>query len=363
MKKTWLIIAFLPLFTRAQNAYTVCNASGVTANFATLQGAIDSVASGSTIYVLPSRNDYGNVTLSKKLSIYGTGFMLDQNSGYYTTPNVYGVTLTSMTFAPGSDNSYAEGLQMIGLTPSQSGQFRFYLDSVANITISRCLTDTYFGFGGNTALLTKSTFNCSFNGCYLYLNNLNNVNHSAGGFYMELGNGSQDLAFNNNIIDSRGYSTALSMSAQSGGFGTITFTNNTIVCGVPGSVFANAMYINNFIINTVPTGSFTAASVSMNGPAINNITNTPNLFPAPTAAISSTPTRTAFSLTRPSAIILSIRPGRWYREVLPTASGQTADRWAPSAVQILTCCRAFRTCPISMHCLSAPIPSIGAISW
>jgi len=280
MKKIFLLILVMPLLGHGQDAFTVSNIPGVTANFFTLQGAVDSAPAGSVLYVFPSPIDYGNVILHKKLSIYGTGFMLDQNIFPYTAPNKYGVTLTSVFFGPGSDNSYIEGLQVIGLTANALGLYRFYLDSVNNVTISRCYADIWPNYPvGNITIQTVNTFDCSFNQCYLYLNNLEAPNHSGGSFYSEWGIGSQNLQFKNNIIDSRGYPTSFYVSganSQPGGSSTV-FTNNTIICGIPSSNFGNSTLINNFIINTDLTGTISFAN-NVHGVNINNITNASNLF-------------------------------------------------------------------------------------
>ncbi|MBS1564545.1 MAG: hypothetical protein JST39_09140, partial [Bacteroidetes bacterium] len=242
MKKIILALFLLPILAQGQNAYTVSNIPGVRANYYTLQGAIDSVAAGSVLYVFPSVTDYGNIVLRKKMTIYGTGFMLDQNGPPYTSPNQYGVSISSLFIGPGADNSYIEGLQLTGTTPHPdlNNYYRFFLDSVNNVTISRCIADIWPTFPFNNVIAeTINTFNCSFNGCYLALTNFDNPNHSGGGFFVEGGDGSTNLQFNNNIIDSRGYDVKMVM-ARAVNYGDIRFTNNTFSIGLHGTNFGNA---------------------------------------------------------------------------------------------------------------------------
>ncbi len=116
-KRLLLYVAALSFpYTLIAQIYTVCNVNGIVADYKTLQGAIDSVSVGSTLYVFPSPNDYGNITIAKRIYIVGIGFMLDQNSNPYASPNKTGVTLTSVTLNGGSDFSYLLGLQLTGHT-------------------------------------------------------------------------------------------------------------------------------------------------------------------------------------------------------------------------------------------------------
>ena len=84
MKKILFLLSLWPVWSFAQNTYSVSNILGVTSDYYTLQGAIDSVPAGSTLLVFPSPKSYGIVSISKKIAIYGTGFLLDQNDAPFT---------------------------------------------------------------------------------------------------------------------------------------------------------------------------------------------------------------------------------------------------------------------------------------
>src|SRR4051812_45561918 len=104
MKLFIYICCLLPFISKAQHSYTVSNVPGMTANYRTLQGAVDSVADGSTLYVFPGVTDYGNININKKLSIIGTGYLLSENADPFTAPNKTGVTVSSVHFGPASSN-------------------------------------------------------------------------------------------------------------------------------------------------------------------------------------------------------------------------------------------------------------------
>lgn len=282
MKKILFLLALLPAFVFGQNTFTVSNVPGVTADFATLQGAIDTVAAGSTLLVFPGGPSYGDAMLTKKLSIYGTGYLLDQNSEPFVSPNETGVILNRIIFNPGSDNSYIEGLQFIDNfgTPNVN---RIVLDSVANVIISRCETNTR-GFGP-PQIGTYTTLNCTFRECYFVPRQPDaGFDASGGSYYQEYGNGSQNLQFRNNIFDSRGGTgTGLLMNynVPTERLGTVTFDRNTILLSVGNTDFCNYTYTNNIFYNTNPTQTFNAANLRIHGAMFNNVVtaSVSNLFP------------------------------------------------------------------------------------
>ena len=278
MKKYLLIICFFPLAAFAQSSYTVCNASGVKADYYSLQGAIDSAVAGSILYILPSANNYGTAILNKKLIIFGTGYMLDQNSEPAASPNTNGVVLDAIAFKTGSSGSYVDGLQItVDIGPLT---YRVLLDSVANITINHCHINLHSDFS-TSLIYTRNSYNCFFEHCFFVLAG-NNVNHSAGIFYRENGTGSQNIHFDNNIVDCRNPVLGLSVNqygVDPAYWGSIYFAYNTFYMSLGSSFFANATCHDNFFINSDPTTPINLSTMYFNGPAYNNITNAPGLFP------------------------------------------------------------------------------------
>lgn len=289
MKKIiFLLLGCFPLIIIAQNSYTVCNTPGVVADFASLQTAVDNVAPGSILYIFPGTNNYGSITISKRLNILGTGYMLDQNSEPATSPNTSGVVLDAFNFKPGSDNSLIEGLQFTANDATSSNNiYRLILDSVANITINRCFINLHDnGNPGNVLFYTRNAGNCIFNQCYLLMASPT-VTHNLSGLFQEVGTGS-NLQFNNNIIDGKYDATGFTMNQLPYNFlephGNIVFTNNTIIANLNQSRFCYYTYINNFFINIKPSEVIDPTAIQMNAAtAANNITDAPNLFPAGTS--------------------------------------------------------------------------------
>jgi hypothetical protein len=279
MKKMLLLLSFWPVWSFAQNTYSVSNIRGVRSDYYTLQGAIDSVPAGSTLLVFPSPSSYGIITVAKKITIYGSGFMLDQNKTPFTAPNETGVILDAINFKQGSDHSFIQGLQLTDLSAS-GGYPRLKIDSANYITISRC--SFYMqGFGPNL-INTKNTFNCTFNGCFFVMRQPTaGFDASGGGLYTEAGTGSQNLYFTNNIIENRGgvgLGLYMNYNIPADYLGNVYFDHNTFVLSIAGSDFCNYTYTNNIFYDTNPQQSSTQASVRMLGTAFNNITSSPSLF-------------------------------------------------------------------------------------
>ncbi|WP_369992942.1 hypothetical protein [Winogradskyella sp.] len=78
---TSFIIFFIAISLNAQTVYIVDNNQGSGAQYTTIQSAIDAAADGDIIYIQPSPNGYGDVNMSKTLSIYGIGHNAELNSG------------------------------------------------------------------------------------------------------------------------------------------------------------------------------------------------------------------------------------------------------------------------------------------
>ncbi len=274
-------MALLPAMVFAQSTFSVSNIPGVTTDYYTLQGAVDSVPAGSTLLVFPSAISYGDVKIAKKLSVYGTGFMLDQNAEPFTATASSGAIVNNIVFKPGSDNSLIQSLQFIDATVTSTVGNRIKMDSVHDITISRC--NIYMHGYAPPLIATANTFNCMFTGCYIVPRQpIAGFDQSGGALYSETADGSTNLLFINNIFDNRGANgLAISMNynVPYDKLGTVFFINNTFAMGLQGANFCNYFYSNNIFYDTYQQ-PFTAQSINMTGPAYNNITNATTLFTA-----------------------------------------------------------------------------------
>ena len=276
MKKILLFLSAWPLIVVAQNSYTISNIAGVTANYASLQGALDSVPDGSILYLFPSTVSYGGAVVKKKVAIYGTGFLLEQNAPPATTPNTYGVNLQYLDIKQGGSSSYIEGIQFNNINfaqvPTLPVGTPLQIDSAANVIISRC---GFFPHGGGYFITTNTTYNTIIRDSYFDLNESGEGNNS--NMLNDNSSGSTGLQFRNNIITNRRVNM---------GFGAynilpnsdISFINNTFVVRMASSNFQNMKYVNNIFVDTDTTAAVSPASVYLNGEVHHNVTNRTTLF-------------------------------------------------------------------------------------
>jgi len=286
MKKILMLAGILlPAMLFAQNVFTVSNVPGLKANYATLQGALDSAADGSVLYLFPSKISYGKGIVNKKVVIYGAGFLLDQNAVPASNPNVYGVNIQYLDVKPGGSNSYVEGVQFNGLSftqdPNLPNGTPVEIDSAINVIISRC---AFFPHGGGYFITTKTTYNCIVRDCYMDVAESGEGNSSY--VLNDNNSGSTGLQFLNNIITNR--RTGMQFyCANITAASDVTFTNNTIITNLKGADFRNLKYINNIIVDANGSYNVDPASVYMKGSTLrNNISNCPGLFDSTSANIS-----------------------------------------------------------------------------
>lgn len=114
--------------------------------FTDLQEAIDcsSVLSGDTIYVEASGNSYGQISLDKKLTLLGAGYLLDINPGNQC--NNLNSILAYLSFQQGSSGSKISGLFISQSGSSNNGRVYFGGSSLDNITVERCFIEDDVSF-------------------------------------------------------------------------------------------------------------------------------------------------------------------------------------------------------------------------
>ena len=104
-----LIFVFLTallLVTSSVSAkiWRVNNRVGIVADFTTAQAAHDGANAGDTVFFEPSPTNYGDITLTKKLILIGTGYFLDQNLETQWKNN-WPATIGHVTFSSNSSSS------------------------------------------------------------------------------------------------------------------------------------------------------------------------------------------------------------------------------------------------------------------
>jgi hypothetical protein len=172
MKKIFLLcvifIAVGNIYSVYAKIWRVNNNPGIVANFTTLQGAHDGAASGDTIHLEGSPNNYGSLTCNKKLFIVGPGFYLGENpgtqalqqsaqvGGFTLNAGSAGTVISGLDFRINSINVFSNDIvirrnnfcsQANGIFDYQIGQiYLYYLsNSNGNVAVSNIFITQNFG--------------------------------------------------------------------------------------------------------------------------------------------------------------------------------------------------------------------------
>lgn len=224
--KVFFIVLVLIVFSISTNAtvWTVdSNPGNHAANFTNVQVAHDDAADGDTIYISGFSGYYPDVTISKKLYIFGPGYFLNENDS--TQANTYAATLSIVRFDPGSENSIISGCRLIA---------HIHTDS---ITIKRnyIYRDPYYAIylenNASDIIIKQNYINSNYNAIRFNANH-NNINIS------------------NNFITSVGLSTYCILGTSN--CTNIIVENNILYGGV---TLYNAVISNNIFRDGGYTGN------------------------------------------------------------------------------------------------------------
>lgn len=199
--------------------WRVNNRSGITADFTTAQAANDGATAGDSVFLEPSPTSYGNLTISKKIIVIGTGYFLTENPETQWKTN-WPSSLENVTISSGGSYSQVMGVTInFGVTINAQ-----------NVTIKRNYVYPY---------LIINSSNVTITGNFIYMN------YSSGGF--NAGNGNHDIYISNNIFTcytSYYYQPpTISGSVTSNG----GFMNNVII-GAYSSYSYSQLYLSNYIV-------------------------------------------------------------------------------------------------------------------
>jgi hypothetical protein len=86
IKRLFFLALLLSFFNmNAQTTYVVDNNQGAGAQFTSVDAAIAAATAGDIIYVQPSPNSYGSITITKQITLYGIGYNPELNTGQHAT--------------------------------------------------------------------------------------------------------------------------------------------------------------------------------------------------------------------------------------------------------------------------------------
>jgi len=204
--KSLSVIALLMLVQLVSNA-TVHRVNNVypAGKFASFAEAHDAASAGDTIYVEGTSASYGDITVTKKLVIIGTGYFLSQNP--QTQATTFSSTFSSVTFSSGSSYSVIQGFTITNSIYINSG----YITVKSN-------------YCGNAVSISASNTT-------IQQNYISAITGDASSVY-------NNIAIWNNIIGSH-----IHMNGNYSG----VFSNNTYIYG--GYTTAYALNLYNFTIS------------------------------------------------------------------------------------------------------------------
>jgi hypothetical protein len=135
MYKYWLLVMLLlHSGLSAQTTWVVSNSPGFPSTFNDLQAAIDDsrVAQGDILLVQGSPVNYGDIDVTKRVTIMGPGYFLNENKE--TQTNLQSAQINSIVFKQGSDGSILQGMDIRGNRPLAEPFYGFYACTIGQFT-------------------------------------------------------------------------------------------------------------------------------------------------------------------------------------------------------------------------------------
>jgi hypothetical protein len=233
MKKN-LIVALLlfGLTTQAQNVLRVNNIPGVNVPYTTIQAAVTAASAGDIILVegSPTAYNVGAFDLTKKLTIRGPGFFLNENTTVQASQNPATIVSSTFYFSPGSDGSIISGLTMNSTVDVKT----------SNITISNNR------FSGNPIIKLSNASpanNLLISNNYLDMNTLVNITSGSQTF--------TNVLITNNLINNQAGNPSISLGSS-----TFAVVKNNILNSGVGDNIPNCDIVNNIFLGPAISNAF-----------------------------------------------------------------------------------------------------------
>ena len=223
MKKFYilLVIALQFSLTSVAKIWRVNNIAGITADFTTAQAAHDGAAAGDTIHLEPSNSSYGNLNMTKKLCIVGTGQFASNNPGFQQDIKNGFV---------GNVNIANAGANGSSLSIRYAGNFTITTAVVGNIALLNC------------ASITGQQCTLGFEVGMLFISAADNITINGGWFAgIDVRDEAQNILISNNIIGNR-------IAVRSGSSATI---RNNVICALSPGGCTNMGIQNSLVVNNI----------------------------------------------------------------------------------------------------------------
>ena len=118
----------------------VDNKDGSSADYGTLQAAIDAAVAGDTIYIAGSADSYGFVLTTKRLDFVGPGYLLGQNTN--DTANLLAAS-AYFTFNAGSEDSSVTGMEFNSAVTMNAGRITMNAGCIRERSLFRQTTVSF----------------------------------------------------------------------------------------------------------------------------------------------------------------------------------------------------------------------------
>ena len=230
----------------AQTTWTVDNRPGTTAQFTSVQAAHDAAQSGDFIYVHPSPNSYGTLSIKKTIHLRGIGHSPELANGDHAT--MISITLSrNATEGTISSNSTISGLEIGVINDGNEAAF-------SNILIQNNRINNLNFYQAYNYIIQGNVFNTT-SGYSIYFNSLSHANNIIShNIFNTISNTTPTFAVFNGLVASDTVSNNLFIMNFNGATNTFfnscnnpTVNNNMFVLGAAAVI--SSINTNNSTIN------------------------------------------------------------------------------------------------------------------
>ena len=257
----------------AQTTWTVDNRPGTTAQFSSIQAAHDAAAAGDFIYIHPSPNTYGGLSIKKEIHLRGIGHGPELANGEHAILNNISLSRNA-TEATNASCSSMSGLEINVI--NDANEFPF-----TNILIQNNSITGYFSFyQAYNYIIQGNVFNSNYGNVINFNGTAHANNIISHNIFNIVANTSTTSAIFNNLLSSDTVSNNLVIMNFNGATNTFFYNcnnprvnNNMFVLGttaVISSITMNSSTINFQNCLTFDYGGGTVAAIS----GTNNLNNT-----------------------------------------------------------------------------------------
>jgi hypothetical protein len=135
--------------------WRINNNNGVVADFTTAQAAHDAAAANDTLMFEPSGNGYGNITVIKKLTLFGVGYFLSNSNP--NSPITSDTSLGTVTFNVGSSGSLISGLTVTAYVNINTSNITVKGNNGGTLTVAAAASNVVIARNFNMYVDTQGT--------------------------------------------------------------------------------------------------------------------------------------------------------------------------------------------------------------